>query len=114
MAGRSQPLPPRPALPCSDNRLNWPDLTKKSLKAVQVGGAREMRGRVGKKGVLPGRSAAPPAAPPLRVAPGPHPPTHQLSVSAPPLLQRLKVLPEYLRQHCEDAVRPHLDCIVGA
>lgn len=30
-----------------------------------------------------------------------------------PLLQRLKKLKEYLKQHCEEAARPHLDCIVG-
>lgn len=30
------------------------------------------------------------------------------------LLQRLKKLKDYLKQHCEDVVRPHLDCISGA
>ncbi len=28
-------------------------------------------------------------------------------------MQRLKRLKDYLRQHCEDAVKPHLDTIVG-
>lgn len=30
------------------------------------------------------------------------------------VVQRLKKLKEYLKQHCEDAVRPHLDCVAGA
>lgn len=44
-----------------------------------------------------------------------HPSPSHLSRPVPCLvLQRLKKLKDYLKQHCEDAVRPHLDCITGA
>lgn len=59
---------------------------------------------------------------------GPHPPppclprsNHRLnwpegasSKKSLKAVQRLKGLRAYLRQHCEDAARPHLDTIVGA
>jgi hypothetical protein len=110
------------------NRLNWPDgaESKKSIKAVQVGAgqmlhcwahfstascprpthptvAHEWRGVANthtskrkhkhlRRWIQHTRPSLPPAFPPL---------------------QKLKKLRDYLRQHCEAAVKPHLDTLTG-
>lgn len=102
--------------PPRSNRLNWPDgaESKKSLKAVQARAALlphtfNWPGRHMLRCMCREARMHAPALLGLLRRPSP------LSRPVPCLvLQRLKKLKDYLKQHCEDAVRPHLDCIAGA